>query len=62
MLFINIVNKSEGHFGNIDLKKLNHLKPGKDLIMDAICESILEGKDVILNEKMIREAGINNQI
>jgi len=59
---INIVNKSEGHFGNIDLKKLNHLKPGKDLIMDAICESILEGKDVILNEKMIREAGINNQI
>lgn len=59
---INIVNKSEGHFGNIDLKKLDHLKPGKDLIMDAICESILEGKDVILNEKMIREAGINNQI
>lgn len=59
---INIVNKSEGHFGNIDLKKLDHLLPGKDLIMDAICESILQGKDVILNEKMIREAGINNQI
>ena len=59
---INIVNKSEGHFGNIDLKKLDHLKPGKDLIIDAICESILEGKDVILNEKMIREAGIINQM
>ncbi len=59
---INIVNKSEGHFGNIDLKKLDHLLPGKDMIMDAICESILKGKDVILNDKMISEAGIKNQI
>lgn len=57
---INIVNKSEGHFGNIDINKLDHLLPGNDLIMDAICESILEGKDVILNEKMIKESGIEN--
>jgi hypothetical protein len=57
---INIVNKSEGHFGNIDINKLDHLIPGNDLIVDAICESILEGKDVILNEKMIKESGIEN--
>lgn len=58
---INIVNKSEGHFGNIDLDKLDHLLPGKDLIMDAICDSILNGKDVILDERMLKEADIENQ-
>lgn len=56
---INIVDKKEGHFGNIDLKRMKNLIPGNDLIMDAICRSILEGKDVILNEKMVREVEID---
>lgn len=59
---INIVNKSEGHFGNIDLSKLDHLLPGNDMIIDAICDSILKGRDVILNEKMVKEAGLENNI
>lgn len=50
---INIIDKSEGHFGNLDLNKADDLLPGKDIIIDAICESIIEGKDVILNEEMI---------
>lgn len=56
---INIIEKSEGHFGNIDLKKLHHLCRGNDLIMDAICESILMGKDVILDNSMIEEIKID---
>ncbi|MEO6694216.1 MAG: hypothetical protein ABIY50_08110, partial [Ignavibacteria bacterium] len=44
---INVINKSEGHFGNIDMEKIDQLLPGKDLIMDLICESIIEGKDVV---------------
>ncbi|MBK8550521.1 MAG: hypothetical protein IPL53_05435 [Ignavibacteria bacterium] len=56
---INIIEKSEGHFGNIDLRKLHHLLPGNDLIMDAICDSIILGKDVILDKSMIEEIKID---
>lgn len=52
---INIINKAEGHFGNIDIEKLDQLLPGRDIILDSICESIIQGKDVILNEKMIEQ-------
>lgn len=50
---INVTKKSEGHFGNLDLNKTDELLPGNDIIIDAICESIIQGKDVILNEEMI---------
>lgn len=55
---ISIVNKTEGHFGNIDVNKLNDLLPGNNIIIDAICNSIINGKDVILDEKMVKEVEI----
>jgi hypothetical protein len=51
---ITVINRSEGHFGNIDPEKFNDLLPGNNLIIDAICESILQGKDVILDERMVK--------
>lgn len=51
---INVINRSEGHFGNIDPEKFKDLLPGNDPIIGAICRGILEGKDVILDEKMVK--------
>ncbi|MDD5572005.1 MAG: hypothetical protein PHD97_12720, partial [Bacteroidales bacterium] len=46
---INIINKSEGHWGNIDIDRLDAILPEKDTVMDKICNGIINGKDVILD-------------
>lgn len=50
---INVINKSDGHFGDLDPDKMQMLLPGKDIIFDEICSGIINGKDVILNEEML---------
>lgn len=56
---IPVLNEEEGHWGNIDLRKLDKLLPGKDPIMDKICCSVINGEDVILDEKIIIENLLN---
>ena len=58
---INIIKKSEGHFGNLDVNRMDELLPGKDIIIDAICDSIIKGNDVILNEDMIKKVEADSE-
>ncbi|MBV6479805.1 MAG: hypothetical protein HGGPFJEG_02601 [Ignavibacteria bacterium] len=50
---INVINKSHGHFGDLDPDKMTCLLPGNDIIIDEICSGIINGKDVIMNEEMV---------
>jgi hypothetical protein len=48
---LNIIDRKQGHWGDLDLNRLDELLPGNDPVLDKICESILNGKAVILDEK-----------
>lgn len=48
---LTVINTAQGHWGDLDLNKLDRLLPGNDPIIDKICEGIIYGKDVALDEK-----------
>ena len=50
---LRMTKKSDGHWGEVDLRKLDQLLPGKDSVMDIICDGVVNGKDVILDEATI---------
>ena len=41
---------SKGHFTSFDWKKVDMLLPGKDPVMDMICERFFEGEDFIIGD------------
>lgn len=50
---LNVINRAQGHWGDIDLTKLNELLSGENPVIDAICDAVINGTDVILDEKTI---------
>jgi capsule polysaccharide export protein KpsC/LpsZ len=51
---LNVIDKKKGHWGGMDMNKYEELLPGINLIMDEICHSIINGKNVILTEETLR--------
>ncbi|MFH0898523.1 MAG: hypothetical protein V1855_03015 [bacterium] len=51
---LHAIDKKRGHWGGLDIDNLNLLLPGNDPILDKICEGIIQGKDVILDNKTLR--------
>ena len=50
---LNQLDKSRGHWGDVDIRRIADMLPGKDPVLDRICESIVRGTDVILDESEI---------
>jgi hypothetical protein len=50
---INIIRKEEGHWGNVDVQRIEELLPGKDPVLDLICNSIVHGRDFVLSRDLL---------
>ncbi len=47
------LDKARGNWGDVDIRRIADMLPGKDPVLDRICESIVRGTDVILDESEI---------
>jgi len=45
---IDMINKNERHWGDVDVTRLDELLPGKNAVMECICDGIVNGTDVIM--------------
>jgi hypothetical protein len=50
---IQAINLGQGHWGDLDLERLDSLLPGRDPIMDSVCRNIVEGRDFILPTEVL---------
>lgn len=51
---LQMIKKGYGSWGPMDYRKLDLLLPGKGKALDMICERILDGKDFIMDEKLVK--------
>jgi hypothetical protein len=54
---IGAIDLEQGHWGDLDLARLDSLLPGRDPIMDAVCRNIVEGRDFILPTEVLAQTG-----
>ena len=53
---IRAIDRTQGHWGDLDTDRLDSLLPGRDPIMDIVCRNIVEGRDFILPSDAIPQA------
>lgn len=51
---IKVIDSAQGHWGDLDLSRLGDLLPGHDPVMDAICDGIVNSRDVIMDREMLK--------
>lgn len=51
-----VVKDPDSNWWNFQFKKRNLLQPGKDPFVDFICERIMDGKDFIMDEELVKLA------
>jgi hypothetical protein len=49
---IHAIDPAQGHWGDLDLSRLESLMPGRDPVMDLVCRNIVEGRDFILPSEL----------
>jgi hypothetical protein len=47
------IDLRQGHWGDLDLNRIDWLLPGRDAIMDTVCRNIVEGRDFVLPSEMV---------
>jgi hypothetical protein len=52
---LNQLDRKQGHWADVDISRIADMLPGKDPVLDRICEAIVRGTDVILNESEISQ-------
>jgi hypothetical protein len=50
------IDLKRGHWGDLDLQRIDTLLPGRDAIMDTVCRNIVEGRDFILPSSAVLNA------
>jgi hypothetical protein len=53
---IRAIDLEQGHWGDLDLDRIDSLLPGRDAIMDTVCRNIVEGRDFILPSEALVQA------
>jgi capsular polysaccharide biosynthesis protein len=53
---IRAIDRTQGHWGDLDTDRLDSLLPGRDPIMDIVCRNIVEGRDFILPSNAIPQS------
>lgn len=53
---VRAIDLKQGHWGDLNLDRIDTLLPGRDAIMDAVCRNIVEGRDFVLPSDAIPQS------
>lgn len=53
---IRSIDPKQGHWGDLDLDRIDTLLPGRDRVMDSVCRNIVEGRDFILPSDVVLDS------